>query len=116
MRPHLPRPRGHSFARSNKALPRDARERARRGPEPAASVELHGVHPVLEALRARRRTLLRLRVRRGLRRSGLGQILAAARAAGVPIEEVDAEVLAAAAPPGVAGQGVALRAGPLPEV
>jgi 23S rRNA (guanosine2251-2'-O)-methyltransferase len=97
-------------------LPRDARERARRGPEPAASVELHGVHPVLEALRARRRTLLRLRVRRDLRRSELGRILAAARAAGVPIEEVGAEVLVAAAPPGVASQGVALLVGPLPEV
>jgi 23S rRNA (guanosine2251-2'-O)-methyltransferase len=97
-------------------LPRDARERAGRRWEPAASVELHGVHPVLEALRARRRSLLRLRVRRGLRRSELGHILAAARAAGVPIEEVDAEVLAAGAPPGVASQGVALLAGPLPEV
>jgi len=97
-------------------LPRDARERARRGAEPAASVELHGMHPVLEALRARRRTLLRLRVHEGLRRSGLGQILAVARAAGVPIEEVGAEALAAAAPPGVASQGVALLVGPLPEV
>lgn len=74
------------------------------------------MHPVLEALRARRRSLQRLRVRRGLRRPELGQILAAARGAGVEIEEVGAEVLAAAAPPGVASQGVALLAGPLPEV
>lgn len=74
------------------------------------------MHPVLEALRARRRALLRLRVRRGLRRSELSQILAAGRAAGIPVEEVGAEVLAAAAPPGVASQGVALLVGPLPEV
>jgi 23S rRNA (guanosine2251-2'-O)-methyltransferase len=74
------------------------------------------VHSVLEALRARRRNLLRLRVRRGLKRSELGEILAGARAAGVAVEEVEAEVLAAAAPPGVSSQGVALLAGPLPEV
>jgi 23S rRNA (guanosine2251-2'-O)-methyltransferase len=59
---------------------------------------------------------LRLRVRRGLRRSGLGEILAAARGARVPIEEVGADALAAGAPPGISSQGVALLAGPLPEV
>jgi len=77
--------------------------------------ELYGVHAVREALRARRRALSRLRVRKGLQRSELCEILAAARDAGVAIEEVSPEELAAAAA-GAATQGVLLSAGPLPEL
>jgi 23S rRNA (guanosine2251-2'-O)-methyltransferase len=71
---------------------------------------------VLEALRARRRALHRLRIREGLRRPEVREILAAARAAGVSIQEVGAEQLAVAVPPGTTTQGVVLRSGPLPEV
>lgn len=75
-------------------------------------VELHGWHAVLEALRAGRRPLVRLRMRKGLRRGA--ELLAVARQAGVEVEEVDPEELARAAPAGTAHQGVALLAGPLP--
>lgn len=74
-----------------------------------------GFHPVREALRARRRTLVRLLVRAGLRRPELGEIRALARGAGVPVEEVSAEALNHLAP-GARTQGLVLQAGPLPEV
>jgi 23S rRNA (guanosine2251-2'-O)-methyltransferase len=73
------------------------------------------VHPVLEALRARRRRLMRLRIRRGLRRVEAREILAEAARAGVPVEELEASELEEATPPGVSSQGVLLRVGPLPE-
>lgn len=82
----------------------------------AERVELTGLHPVLEALRARRRPLFRLRVRKGMRRPELAEVLAAARRADVVLEEVDADAL----PPGesgaASGQGLALWVGPLPEL
>lgn len=91
-----------------------ARERS---PEAAPEgVELYGWHAVLEALRARRRRLLRLRLRQGLRHARLPMLLQAAAEAGLSPEEVPAAELAASAPPGTQTQGVALRAGPLPEV
>ena len=71
---------------------------------------------MLEALRARRRALRRLRIRKGRRGPEALEILEAARSAGVPVEEVDAEALAVGLPPGTAAQGVVLEAGPLPEL
>lgn len=78
---------------------------------------LCGVHSVLEALRAGRRRPRRLLVRRGaLHRRGLGPVVAAAAAAGVPVLEVSAEELGLPAELGGNPQGVVLEAGPLPEV
>jgi 23S rRNA (guanosine2251-2'-O)-methyltransferase len=74
-----------------------------------------GFHPVREALRARRRRLRRLVVRSGLRRPELGELRGLARAAGVPVEELDADALARLAP-GARTQGLVLEAGPLPPV
>jgi 23S rRNA (guanosine2251-2'-O)-methyltransferase len=95
-------------------LPRRQTERPH-GPEGEIQ-RLEGLHPVLEALRARRRRLERLRVRKGLRRAELAEVLAAARRAGVAVEEVDAAALAPE--PGGTGahQGLVLEAGPLPEL
>jgi 23S rRNA (guanosine2251-2'-O)-methyltransferase len=90
-----------------------ARERP---PEPGPPEELCGFHPVREALRARRRRLVRLRVRKGLRRAELAEILALARGAGVPVEEVEAAALERELPPGISSQGLVLTAGPLPDV
>lgn len=80
------------------------------GTEPIA-----GTHPVREALRARRRRLHRLRVREDLGRAELDEILALARAAGVPVVREPAGRLRAGLPEGVRDQGVVLEAGPLPE-
>lgn len=71
---------------------------------------LEGIHPVLEALRARRRRLVRLRLRPGLKPSEEELLRAAAGAAGLGVETAAA---AAEAPP---GRRVTLEAGPLPEV
>ena len=99
-------------------MARGARER---GPGVArdprgASEFVYGIHPVLEALRARRRQLLRLRVREGRGRSEIVPVLEAARAAGVPVEEASAADLASRLGEGANHQGVSLEAGPLPEV
>jgi len=70
---------------------------------------------VLEALRAQRRPLLRLRQRRGLRRPELDEISSLARTLGLSIDEVPPDELD---PPGGSespSQGLALRVGPLPE-
>ncbi len=83
--------------------------------EARAGTELvYGIHPVLEALRARRRRLLRLRVREGHGRAELIPVLEAARAAGTPVEEVSAAELAARLAEGANHQGVSLEAGPIP--
>jgi 23S rRNA (guanosine2251-2'-O)-methyltransferase len=50
-----------------------------------------------------------------LRRPGLDEIRAAARSAGVPVQEVEPEALLAAVAEGASTQGVLLDAGPLPE-
>jgi 23S rRNA (guanosine2251-2'-O)-methyltransferase len=77
---------------------------------------LYGIHPVWEALRARRRRLLALRLRPGPARAELVPLLEAARAAGVRIEEVGAGDFASGLGEGVNHQGVVLVAGPLPLV
>ena len=73
--------------------------------------QLTGAHVVREALRARRRKLLRLRFAGRPDR----ELLSAAEAAGVPVERVEPDRL----PRGddrSGPQGVALEAGPLPDV
>jgi 23S rRNA (guanosine2251-2'-O)-methyltransferase len=77
---------------------------------------VYGFHPVLEALRARRRRLLALRLRAGPARPELAPLLEAARSAGVRIEELSAAEFSAGLGEGVNHQGVALAAGPLPVV
>lgn len=75
---------------------------------------LAGVHPVREALRARRRRLHRLVVRErtaASQRAELVEILTLARAAGVPVTEE-----AGGGRPREPGDLVILEAGPLPEL
>lgn len=69
-----------------------------------------GIHPVREALRARRRTLHRLRLREGASRPELEEILELAREAGVPAEIADG------ADPSAARAAAELEVGPLPEL
>jgi 23S rRNA (guanosine2251-2'-O)-methyltransferase len=71
-----------------------------------------GIHPVLEALRAKRRSFVRVSIRRGAR--DLEPIRSAARAAGVEIREVESADLVRSLPAGSRDQGVLLEAGPLP--
>jgi 23S rRNA (guanosine2251-2'-O)-methyltransferase len=96
-----------------------ARGAGERGPGVARGARtgtelVYGIHPVLEALRARRRRLLRLRVREGHGRAELIPVLEAARAVGIPVEEVSAAELAARLAEGANHQGVSLEAGPIP--
>lgn len=83
------------------------------GKEPAAEL-IFGLHPVLEALRAGRRRLVRLRIQEDLRRAELEELTERARAAGVPVERVPRPSLEAALPSGARHQGLVLDAGPLP--
>lgn len=95
---------------------RSPAERPARGRRAAGAEErITGIHPVHEALRARRRALRRLRLREGLRQATIAPLVAEARRAGVAVEPVSARELARLAP-GVSSQGVLLEAGPLPEV
>jgi len=94
-------------------LARRGREDSARGRERA---ELVGLHPVREALRARRREFQRLRVLRGLSRPELPEILAAARELELPVEEVSAEQLGPQVGPDAGQHGLSLLAGPLPEL
>jgi len=78
---------------------------------------LVGIHPVREALRAGRRPLHRLRLRESEGRPAspeLMDILARARAAGVPAEELPPSRFDREAPAGMPHQGVLLEVGPLP--
>ncbi len=86
----------------------------RAGPE--ARERLYGIHPVREALRAGRRPICRLRVRAGRGRSELAEIIAAAVAAGVPVQESNPDELARGLEPGASHQGVVLETAPLPEI
>jgi 23S rRNA (guanosine2251-2'-O)-methyltransferase len=76
---------------------------------------LSGVHPVREALRARRRKPVRLHVR-SRPRSEVEDLVALARRAGVPVVASDESALAELAGEAVRTQGVVLEAGPLPEL
>lgn len=89
--------------------------RASQSRNPALRERLHGVHCVTEAIRAQRRELFRLLLRSGAeRRPEIREILDAAAALGLPVEEVDREGLGG--PESTNPQGIALDAGPLPEV
>lgn len=77
---------------------------------------LVGLHPVREALRAGRRPIHRLRLRATGGRPAtpeVADVLARARAAGVPAEEVPAAHFDREAPAGMPHQGVLLEVGPL---
>ncbi len=97
------------------AMVRTRRQVAIRETSPAFE-QLAGVHASLEAIRAGRRKLHLLRVRRGARRPEVGAVLAAARGAGISLAEVSSESLARLAGAGANSQGVVLEAGPLPEI
>jgi 23S rRNA (guanosine2251-2'-O)-methyltransferase len=76
---------------------------------------LHRWHPIREALRARRRQLIRLRIGpKPPRRQE--ELRALAKEAEVPVVDVDAAALAAGLPPGTRPQGAVLEAGALPEL
>jgi len=88
----------------------------RRPGSPRAGTEwLYGLNPIREALAARRRQLIRLRVKTGERGSEIAALTAEAVKLGVPIEEFSAERLTATVPEEVNAQGAALLAGPIPE-
>jgi 23S rRNA (guanosine2251-2'-O)-methyltransferase len=80
----------------------------------SASELIFGLHPVREALRARRRRLIRLRIQEDSARAELDEIGELALAAGVQVERVSRHQLETATPPGAKHQGVILEAGPLP--
>jgi len=98
--------------------------RGRRGaidstPERTRPERLVGAHPVHEALRAGRRTLYRLLLRRGAGGPPREELLALARLAeqaGVPVAELAAADFDRLVPPDLPHQGVALEAGPIPEL
>jgi 23S rRNA (guanosine2251-2'-O)-methyltransferase len=97
-----------------------SRGRRQHHSRPERAESLDGAHVVLEALRARRRDLVRLRVatqgqRKASRSPDVEAILDEARSAGVPVEEVAPEELRSGDERGNA-QHVALDAGPLPVV
>jgi 23S rRNA (guanosine2251-2'-O)-methyltransferase len=75
---------------------------------------LYGVHPVAEALRAHRRALHRLRIRKGRSGPELDRVLDLARRCGVPVDEEPDAAFRRGLPSDANDQGVALEAGPLP--
>lgn len=79
---------------------------------------LIGVHPVREALRAGRRVFHRLVLRGQERmpRPELAQLIESARAIALSVEEWEPDRFERLVPPGLPHQGVALEAGPLPDV
>ena len=68
---------------------------------------------MLEALRAGRRDIHRLRIRADRKRSELGEVIALAESAGVPISDLDASAVVPR--DGGRTQGVELEVGPIPE-
>jgi 23S rRNA (guanosine2251-2'-O)-methyltransferase len=81
-----------------------------------AAEPLRGWHPVREALRAGRRSLVELRIAAPADRPELAELLRLARDARVPVREVPAEMLGREVAGDRSAQGVELFAGPLPEV
>jgi 23S rRNA (guanosine2251-2'-O)-methyltransferase len=75
---------------------------------------IFGLHPVLEALRAGRRHLVRIHIEEDLKRAEFRELAERAHAAGIPMERVPGRKLAAMLPAGVKAQGLVLEAGPLP--
>lgn len=89
----------------------------REAPEPprGGAEDLSGIHPVREALRARRRRLRRLGLRRDLAGPEIDEIRALAEASGVEIRSLEADDPALRGE-GPNAQGVLLAADPLPEL
>jgi len=75
---------------------------------------LFGLHPVLEAIEAGRRTVDRVLVAREGGGKNLGRLLRAARAAGVPVTYLPKDVLAKKIGARAAHQGVAALVTPIP--
>jgi len=71
---------------------------------------------VREALAARRRRLIRLRLRASDRREEWEELAKAAAAAGIPVETLPRGKSVGAEDEGGGGRGIELEAGPLPEV
>lgn len=116
-RPTRPRRRGASSRRLAERLKNPRKREPRRWRRQAPAIELLvGVHPVREALRARRRRLLRLCIRAGRagRRPEVAEIMERADALKIPIEELAPAAFDRVAPSGTRSQGVLLEAGPLP--
>jgi 23S rRNA (guanosine2251-2'-O)-methyltransferase len=88
----------------------------RRGARRGQREHLNGIHPVREALRARRRTLYELCVRSGTLRPEVLELVELAEAGGVPVRRVAAELLTADDPAERSGAGIELAVGPLPEI
>lgn len=84
----------------------------RRTDEERAEI-LFGVHPVMEAIEAGRRTIDRVLVAREAGGHNLGRLLRAARAAGVPVTHLPREVLARKAGAKAVHQGVAALVAPV---
>jgi len=92
-------------------------------PRESAATSTHwltGIHPVREALRARRRRLdclwVRMEESSGPAPRERAELVELARQAEVPVEEVEARRLAQRVEADGNAQGVALRVGPLPEL
>jgi len=86
--------------------------RAKQGRSGSERAEpLGGLHPIREALRARRRELGALRVRAGTRHPGVLELVERARADRIEVRELDG-----AAGERLAAPGLELDAGPLPEL
>jgi len=97
-----------------------ARRNRRGGRLEAARPEyLHGLHAIEEALKARRRRLDHLWIRRGPARAELSRLVELARRADVPVEQADLDRLLEASGRGEGAdpnhQGALLEAGALPE-
>lgn len=103
--------------RSKKGSSRSHRPRpdAPAGSGQSSSDWLTGFHSVREALRAGRRRFDRLWLRAGKPRDEYAELADLARSRGVLVEVVDATVLADRVDSDGNHQGVALRAGPVPE-
>ena len=97
-------------------LPRSKQTRPHGAPVRPSADWLTGLHSVHEALRAGRRRIDRLLVREAGRHGEQENLVALARAGGIPVEAVDDKVLDRLAGPDVRTQGVALQVGPLPEL
>lgn len=92
------------------------RDRPERGGNSDRGERLTGTHAIREALAAARRPLHRLRVRDDDRRPELAGLIAAARAAGIPVERTSASTPREVPEGERSGRGLELDVGPLPEL
>jgi 23S rRNA (guanosine2251-2'-O)-methyltransferase len=90
---------------------RPHQKRSPQGPD-----QLAGIHVSMEAIRAKRRRPLVLRVRKGRPRPELAAVISAAQEAGIRVDEVSDQQLAGYAGSAANSQGVVLEAEPLPEL